>query len=473
MEIVHIASELAPVAKVGGLGDAIYGLSKALQKKGHRVRIFLPKYDTLDTSHLQDLKIIEKKFLVSEENISIQNTLYCAQHNGLEIFLLDTHHPLQYFNRGQIYGEADDPKRFLFFCKAISKLLLKEQKPPDIIHLHDWPAAGATLFLKDTIPTLFTIHNMEHQGVCSPSLLESLEIEYDESEIQDPTETDSVNLLKAGIKYSTRITTVSPTYLKEIQTPEYGFGLEKELILRKKNIRGILNGIDTTYWDPQKDPHLTKNYSAEDVTQGKRANKQKIQQKLSLEPQPEKPLVVSVTRLAPQKGPDLIHYGLEESAKLGAQFVLLGMASEKKIHLQFEELKKQHEANPNIAIFLSYDEALSHLLYAGSDMFFMPSIFEPCGASQMIALRYGSIPLVRATGGLKDSVQDSRYAKQPNGFTFNTPDNKGVLSLLERAFGLFFEKPKEWQELVQRAMKTDLSWDASAIKYLELYKQIM
>ncbi len=458
MDIVHIASELAPIAKVGGLGDVTYGLSKALVKKGHRVRVFLPKYDCLNYHLLEDLQILEKSFFVQEAGISIENTLWSARLHDIEVVFLETHHPKGYFLRGKIYGEKDDASRFLYFSKAISTYL--EKSPPDVVHLHDWPTAACTLFLEKVAKTVFTIHNMQHQGLCPLNALQAFGFSVDENAVRDLHDHEKLNLLRTAIQYSDVITAVSPTYAWEILTPEGGFGLDKELINHKKKLKGILNGIDTDYWDPHADPFLVQNYSMEDVTEGKRANKNHIQKHFMLPLAKQKPLVTAVTRLVSQKGPDLIQYGIEKTIELGGQFVLLGSTSDPNLQAQFRDLAN-HE---DVAIHMEYDEPLAHLLYAASDMFLMPSIFEPCGLTQMIALRYGSVPLVRATGGLKDTIKDSE-----TGFVFDIPDNKGVDSVLERAFETF-EKKDEWTPLIQNGMQADFSWNTSANHYLKLYQ---
>jgi len=467
VEIVHIASEFAPFAKVGGLGDAVAGLTGALVEKGHSVEVFLPKYDIIDTSILENLRKVDT-LLLFEQDEQITTTLWQASFRGVSLTLVD---PDPYFKEGKIYGNSDDTKAFLFFCKVVAKALSQREKSPDIFHAHDWMTGAALLFLeKPHEPkTLFTIHNLKYQGKCAPSYLEHLRLAYDEEVLSDPVNSEDLNLLKGGITFSDQTTAVSPSYAEEILSPDGGFGLEQFLTQNKTKITGVLNGIDTTYWDPNTDPSLISTYSAEAPLPGKLANKRYIQKTLGLTPSDTSPLVVSITRLVPQKGPDLIEYGIEKCAEIGGQFVLLGSCSDPETEKQFTELKRRFERDPHIAIHLGYDEKLSHLLFAASDMFFMPSLFEPCGLTQMIAMRYGSIPLAHATGGLKDTIFDPETSKEPNGFLFRVPDNKGVSSVLERAFSLFAEK-ESWNQLMLRGMEADLSWNASASKYLKLYK---
>jgi len=457
MDIVHIASEMAPIAKVGGLGDVIYGLSKSLVKKGHRVQVFLPKYDCIDYELVQDLKILHKELLVEEGKHQIANTLWSSTLEGLELIFVEPNHPGAYFERGCIYGQQDDNDRFLFFCKVCATFLAQDS--PKIVHLHDWPAAGAVLFLQSPLKTIFTIHNLQHQGRCAVFNLERLGIEIEDEKLRDHENGDDLNLMRGALAKSDVITTVSPTYRDEILTSEYGCGLEKDLFLYKKKLKGILNGIDTEYWNPETDRFLSETFTMETYPEGKRSNKVFVQRHLSLPPSPEKPLVTAITRLTSQKGPDLIYYGIEKTLEIGGQFALLGSPPDEEMRDLFIEWNAHHD----VAIRLDFDEALSHQLYAGADMLLMPSIFEPCGLAQMIAMRYGTVPLVRSTGGLKDTVKD-----EENGFSFDIPDNKGVASVLERAFETY--RTENWDPLVKRAGACDFSWDVSAEKYIEIYE---
>lgn len=459
MDIVHVAAEMAPFAKVGGLGDVLHGLSKAQVKQGHRVRVFLPKYDVIDFGALADLQVLEAQILIQEKQVSISNTLWSAKYDGIDLILVETHHPKEYFERGRIYGEKDDSQRFIFFSKVVSTYL--ERETSDIVHLHDWHTAACALFLEKKRTNIYTIHNMEYQGECSPSDLRDLGLAFEDAEICDPANTDQLNLLRAAIKKSQAITTVSPTYMQEILTPDCGCGLHKELQKNKKKLHGILNGIDTDYWNPETDPLLIEKYNLQNHEAAKKINKAHIQKHLNLPPSPA-PLIACITRLVPQKGPDLIHFGIEKTLELGGQFVLLGSCAS-------EETKKEFElftSNPNVHLHFDLDEPLAHLLYAGADFVLMPSIFEPCGLTQMIALRYGTVPLVRATGGLKDTVIDGE-----NGFTFDPPDNRGVSEVLEKGFKSF--QSTDFQKLIEKGMQADLSWEASASAYLTLYQKLI
>lgn len=454
MDIAHVASELAPFAKVGGLGDVITGLSRALAKAGHSVIIFLPKYDCMEYDQIEDLQVFLENFSVEENNIAIPNTLWSGKFGDLHLIFIEPHHPKAYFERGVIYGESDDNDRFLFFCKVASTYL--KDHLPDVVHLHDWPSAACSLFLKNVVRTVFTIHNLQHQGRCGPFNLERLGLSYEEDLMRDLEYSEALNLLKGAIYNSSIVTTVSPSYLKEILTPEEGCGLDGDLQKNKKKLHGILNGIDIDYWNPETDSQLEQQYGEDSWLEGKKLNKQHLQKKLGLE-ENNKPLVISVTRLVPQKGPDLLLYGAEKTIELGGQFAILG-SGEPEMEAEFEELSK----HPGIAVRIGYDEPLAHLFYAAGDMLLMPSIFEPCGLTQMIALRYGCVPLVRATGGLRDTITEGK-----NGFLFDVPDNKGVANVLEKAFSIY---PTEyWVDFVRHGMSSDFSWEKAAEKYLEIY----
>lgn len=457
MDIVHIASELAPIAKVGGLGDVIYGLSKALKRKGNKVTIMLPFYTCFDFSLIENLYSNEKLLNIKENKNIIPTKVFHGQYEGLNLILIDPIHPKGYFKREAVYGESDDIDRFLFFCKACITYLKKQT--PDVIHLHDWPTAGAALLAGNLAKIIFTIHNLQHQGWCSLHNLDKLDIKIEEKELNEYEHAETFNLIRGALSKSDVITTVSPTYCEEILSKEYGCGLEHDLKTYKYKLKGILNGIDTSYWNPTFDHHLTYKYQLESAHEGKALNKQQLLKDLGLK-QSKKPLVSSITRLVSQKGPDLILYGIKKTLELGGQFILLGSIPDKEFVKQLADYKN----HPNVACILIYNESLSHKLYAASDMLLMPSIFEPCGLAQLIAMRYGTIPLVRKTGGLKDTVKEGK-----TGFTFDTPDNKGIANLLERAFSTY--KTDKWPHYITNAMIQDFSWDASSQKYFDLYKK--
>lgn len=493
MYIVHIASELAPVAKVGGLADVVHGLSKELAKE-HQVEIILPKYDGLDPKHLKDLHIEQKELWITEGAAHYNNTVWSAQVDGLKTFFIEAHGPRTYFNRGKIYGCVDDIERFLYFCKAALEHLLKAGKKPDILHIHDWPTALIAPLYKERYSLLglkakaivFTIHNLRHQEKCPPQLLTSLGLPGEnyltKDKMQDPFFPKLINILKGGIVYADGVTTVSPTYEKEIKTPEGGCGLHEVLLESQSKLKGILNGIDETLWNPEKDPHLIKQYCThnidnpkklEAILQAKEENRKHLCFSLNMS-QEKRPLVASVTRLVLQKGPDLILHGLLKTLEKGGQFILLGSVFDPAMEEAFEEVKKTLSQNKNISIRLENDESLAHLIFASADMFLIPSIFEPCGLTQLIALRYGAVPLARLTGGLADTVFDvdtsSKPLDQRNGFTFEFPDSQGVDWALGRALECWKKDQPKWHTIMQQGMRYDFSWKNSAAEYLKVYR---
>ena len=492
MEIVHIASELTPLAKVGGLADVIHGLGKELSKRGCQVTIVLPKYDCMQEEHLKDLRV-EKEDLISFDGPDkIRNTIWSARVDGLHVLLIEPHHPKKFFNRGTIYGCPDDADRFCYFARAAMETLFKMGKSPDVIHAHDWPTAIVPLLYKHMYRALgfhaggcvLTLHNMQHQGKCSPETLSRIGLKGDAyllpDHMQDPLIAYDVNLLKGGIVYADKVTTVSPTYEKEILTIDGAFGLHETLNQHRHKLRGILNGIDEEFWNPEKDPYLTHHYPAgkaskANVLSGKRENKWELQKKLGLQ-ESDRPLVAAIARLVPQKSPDLIKHALFCTLELGGQFVLLGNTPIPSIHKEFEALQSDLKHHPDAVILMDKNEGIAHQIYAGSDLFLIPSRFEPCGLTQLIALRYGSIPIARLTGGLSDTIFDvdtsSHPLKQRNGFTFVHADFKEVGEALSRAITCYQTDRKKWESLMVSAMTSEHSWKKPAQQYLRIYQEI-
>ncbi len=487
MHIIHIASELAPIAKVGGLGDVLYGLSQELVRLKHTVEIILPKYDCLDFKLIENLKV-EVKELITPNHSS---TIWSGTYKGLKLLLVEPHHPEHFFHRGVIYGCADDLERFTHFSQITLAYLDHLQQPPDAVHLHDWPTALVSILAKqqkDPHNTLLTIHNLEHQGKCTPALLTEAGVDMGNSFIhnmlQDPTSPELCNLLKGGILASDAVTTVSPNYQKEILTVEGGCGLHESLILSQDKLTGILNGIDEHFWNPEFDPYLVASYNTHQVStqeqlkavlEGKQANRHHLATHVHLRAS-KRPLVASVTRLVPQKSPELIKAALLRTLEKGGQFILLGTTQIPEIKAEFVRLQTEYQDNPDIAILLDYDEALSHLIFAAADLFVIPSLFEPCGLTQLIALRYGAVPLARITGGLADTVFDIDSAAKPlkerNGFTFDFPDAQGLYWALDRALKYYEETPQLWHTLMMQGMNRDFSWKHTAPKYVEIYEKL-
>lgn len=491
MYIVHICTELAPIAKVGGLADVIYGLSKETVRNNHSVEILIPKYDCIDYTQLEHLKVDYRELWSFDGPNRYNNTVWSGSVGALKVLLLEPHHPNYYFARGTIYGCKDDIDRFVYFCRAALEYLFKSDKRPDVIHIHDWPTSLVATLCKDmyaalgfkTGGILLTLHNLEHQGKCSVHNLTRVGLRGENymtpEKMQDPYVPLTLNLLKGGIVYSDALNTVSPNYEKEIKTAVGGFGLDKTLLKYQDKMKGILNGIDEAFWNPETDSYLVANYNThspiiEKVLEGKAANKFQLRTHLGMDQAPL-PLVGCVTRLVSQKAPELIKRALIRTVEKGGQFILLGSASDAEMEKQFRELQKLYSKNKNVAIVLDKDEALAHLFYAAADIFAIPSIFEPCGLTQMISLRYGAVPIARATGGLVDTVFDVDTSKLPeserNGFVFEFPDASGVDWALDRALA-YWKDPKKWQSIMLNGMRRDLSWRKEAYQYFDLYEKL-
>lgn len=489
LHMVHIAAEMAPVAKVGGLGDVVAGLGKALQKKGHLVEIILPKYDCMDYSRVKNLKVLDMQIDSYFDGQLFKNKVWLGTVEGLPVYFIEPHHPAKFFWRGQFYGEGDDFRRFTFFSRAALEFLLQSGKKPDIIHCHDWQTAFVAPMYWDiyapqglnSARIAFTCHNFEYQGKESATALASCGLDVQQlnrpDRMQDNFRHDRVNAVKGGIVFSNIVTTVSPTYAEEVRASEGGRGLHLTLAAHSKKFFGILNGIDTEAWDPSTDPLLDFQYSANDL-KGKAENKAALRKFLGLAASDARiPLVGCITRIVPQKGVHLIRHAIYRTLECGGQFVLLGFSPVPHIQREFEGIANQFCEHPSIRLILKYDEVLSHYIYGASDIFVIPSIFEPCGLTQMIAMRYGSIPVARRTGGLNDSVFDvddeTIPAKVRNGFTFFAADEQGLNHALDRAITYYRKKANWWQELVKKVMTIDFSWDSSATQYEELYEKAL
>ncbi|KAF8727373.1 hypothetical protein HU200_018975 [Digitaria exilis] len=485
LHIVHIAAEMAPVAKVGGLADVISGLGKALQKKGHLVEIILPKYDCMQHNQINNLKVLDAVVQSYFEGNTFANKIWTGTVEGLPVYFIEPQHPGKFFWRAQYYGEHDDFKRFSYFSRVALELLYKSGKKVDIIHCHDWQTAFVAPLYWDVYANLgfnsaricFTCHNFEYQGTAPAQDLAYCGLDVEHLDRPDRMRDNShgrINVVKGAIVYSNIVTTVSPTYAQEVRS-EGGRGLQDTLKIHSKKFVGILNGIDTDTWNPSTDRFLKVQYSASDLY-GKSANKAALRKQLKMSSaHASQPLVGCITRLVPQKGVHLIRHAIYKTAELGGQFVLLGSSPVPNIQREFEGIVDQFQNNNNIRLLLKYDDALSHMIFAASDMFIVPSLFEPCGLTQMIAMRYGSVPVVRKTGGLNDSVFDFDDESIPmqlrNGFTFLKADEQGFDSALERAFNYYHRKPEVWKQLVQKDMKIDFSWDNSASQYEDIYQR--
>ena len=490
MQIVHITSELAPLAKAGGLGDMIQGLCNVLSEK-NEVSIFLPFYDVIDRSKLKNLKKLPITLMTYENFNPVENSLFHTSERGVNIYLFKSHGEKKYFERGKIYGEKDDIERFLHFCFVSLQFLLKQGKQIDILHLHDWITGACAPLYKERFQSLglkigkviTTIHNMCYQGATKGTsfLQMGLPIKnlLTHEKMQDPKKSDNLNLLKGAISYSDALTTVSPTYAKEI-IENWGFGLAPFLKRHQGKLKGILNGIDTTFWNPETDPYLKKNYlpdfsQYEKVFSAKKENSLALSKKTGLK-NTAQPLFACITRLVKQKGPDLIRYAIDSVLQKGGRFVLLASTPEESFREEFLKLQHTYEKNPSIFFHFGFDEELAHLTFSAADALIVPSLFEPCGLTQLIAMHYGTIPIVHAVGGLKDTVFDIDEIgvcdRKRNGYTFCSPTQEGILVSIDRAFNHFFHDRDKWLLMLKNGLSTDVSWGASALAYLDFYQAV-
>lgn len=469
MYIVHLSAELAPVAKVGGLGDVLHGLSRELVRQGHQVELILPRHASLPESILTPL---DQELLCPFGGSAIQTRVWHAEVDGLSAYFIE---PLErdLFPRSQIYGYPDDIERYTYFSRAALEFLKATGRRPDILHLHEWQTALAAPLYRDLFQgeaaIALTIHNLAYQGQCSPYDLDRVGLSGHDyltpERLQDDETSTLVNLMKGGIVYADRVNTVSPTYAQELLHRVHHHGLESTLIRLQEKFCGILNGIDTDTWNPKKDRFLFANYSASDLS-GKAENKRKVQEALGLTVC-DRPLISVVSRLDMQKGIPLIQHALRQTVGLGGQFIILGAPSTARIEEEFTQLREELRENPNVAIKLGHSEELAHQIFAASDFIFAPSLFEPCGLIQMIAMQYGAIPIVRKTGGLADTVEENR-----TGYLFEKPDNKEVNLVLDRAVATYQNDRKRSVEIALHGMEQDQSWKGPAAHYVELYRAI-
>lgn len=475
MQIVFASAECAPFVKTGGLGDVAGSLPAALVRAGAEVIVMVPKYATIKDEYKAQMEHFSD-FYVS---LGWRNE-YCGleklEHDGVTYMFIDNE---RYFARDYPYGFFDDGERFAFFSKAITESLqhLPAGFECDILHCNDWQTALAPVFLRefyqglplyDRVKTVFSIHNVAFQGQFSDTVMEDIlgvaHIPAAASQLR--CDACSINYMLGALRYADAITTVSPTYANEIQTPEFGEGLDSVLRERSYALQGILNGIDVAGFDPATDKRIAANYTVDDRG-GKAVCKAKLQEELGLEVRDDRPLMVMVTRLTRQKGLDLVMYALDRILAGGVQVAVLGTGDR-----DYEDgLRYFQDKYPGtMAARIEFDPALSQRMYAAADMFLMPSKFEPCGLSQIIAMRYGTLPIVRETGGLKDTVIPyNEFTGEGTGFSFSTFNGDEMGDAVFRAARLFWDNRDAWNQLVTQAMSQDFSWTRSADKYLDLY----
>ncbi len=475
MQIVFASAECAPFVKTGGLGDVAGSLPAALVRAGAEVIVMVPKYATIKDEYKAQMEHFAD-FYVS---LGWRNE-YCGleklEHDGVTYMFVDNE---RYFARDYPYGFFDDGERFAFFSKAITESLqhLPEGFECDILHCNDWQTALAPVFLRefyqglplyDRVKTVFSIHNVAFQGQFSDTVMEDIlgVAHIPAAATQLRCDACSINYMLGALHYADAITTVSPTYAGEIQTPEFGEGLDGVLRERSYALQGILNGIDVASFDPATDKRIAANYTVEDRS-GKAVCKAKLQEELGLEVRDDRPLMVMVTRLTRQKGMDLVMYALDRILAGGVQVAVLGTGDR-----DYEDgLRYFQDKYPGtMAARIEFDPALSQRMYAAADMFLMPSKFEPCGLSQIIAMRYGTLPIVRETGGLKDTVVPyNEFTGEGTGFSFTNFNGDEMGDAVFRAARLFWDNRDAWNQLVTQAMSQDFSWTRSADKYLDLY----
>jgi len=472
MNIMFVSSEANPFAKSGGLGDVIGTLPKELSKRGINASIIIPLYKPIKEKYASRLKLIDK-FNVQLAWRSQYCGIFTIKENNVDYYFIDNEH---YFFRDVYYGHYDDGERFAFFSKAAIEAVRHIKKRTDIIHCSDWQTALIPIYLKTLyaqdkdfirIKTVFSIHNIEYQGKFNPYITgDVLGLSYeDEQLIKDG---DSVNLMKGAIKTSDAITTVSTSYAMELRDPFFASGLHRTIAEYSFKLRGIINGIDTSEYDPEKDKYLPFRFSV-DKMQGKHKNKEALQKELGLEVNPDIPIVSMVTRLVSHKGVDLVQRVYDEIMALGVQLVIIGTGDSGYEH--FFAWKAGHYEGRSVMLNF-FSAQMAHKIYASSDLFLMPSKSEPCGLSQMIASRYGTVPIVREAGGLKDSIEPfNPVTGKGNGITFMSFDAYDMLDAIKRSLQIYSD-PKMWKTLTKNAMKKDFSWNGPVEEYINLYKEL-
>jgi starch synthase len=476
MKILVVASEAAPFAKTGGLADVVGSLPRALRQLGHDVRVILPCYQAIEEQGFS-LRKGRKSVEVVIDGVAHKGLLRQSTVDGVTVYFIENR---EFFQRSGLYGDGtgdypDNALRFGFFCRAVLEFLRRLDFRPDVLHLNDWQSSLIPVLLRTELKndpfysamgTVLTIHNLGYQGLFPRQTLAALRLDPALFDMEKMEYFGKISFLKGGIIYADRLNTVSESHCREIQTPELGFGLDGLLRKRSKDLTGILNGIDHKIWDPELDSNLPVSYSAGDL-RGKASNKRALQKELGLA-NTGSPLVAMVTRLDSQKGLDLVEEAWDALLALDLQFVLLGTGDAK--HREFFAARRDRYPG-QVAIHLKFEEPLARRIYAGSDLFLMPSRYEPCGLGQMIALRYGTLPLVRRTGGLADTVIDAEEnPAAANGFSFIDYSAPALLGTLARALQFYGDR-RVWLRMVRRAMASDFSWARSAEHYLELYRQ--
>ena len=488
-KILFVTSEVVPFIKTGGLADVSAALPQTLAEMGHEVRIVVPKYGAVDDRKYKIHEVVRLKDLTvkigdKEVMFSLKSCFLPGQRVRVQIYFLDNH---DYFgNRNSLYTDPmngkdykDNDERFILLNLSVFELIQKLGWIPDLIHCNDWQCGLIPAYLKNLykddeqfsgFKTLFTIHNLAYQGVFPASVFKKTGLPSNLNSSKGIIHDGKVNFMKSGLMFADVINTVSGTYAQEIRTSkELGEGLKDILSKRKKDLYGIINGIDTKLWNPEKDKHLLKKYSAKNL-EGKKVNKKALLERFNLEHKEDTPVLGLISRLYDSKGIDLVQKIFNDLMKMDVQMILLG-TGDPKLHAFFDKMNKKYKNK--FAAYLGFNDDLAHLIEGGADIFLMPSRYEPCGLNQMYSLKYGTVPVVRKTGGLADTVvKFNEKTGEGNGFMFDKYDPKEFLKEVKRAVKVFKNK-EAWIKIMKTGIKSDFSWNSSAKKYIDLYKTII
>jgi starch synthase len=476
MKILFVASEAHPFIKTGGLGDVAYALPKALRRLGIDIRVILPKYSEIKEEFRKKMLTLDT-FNVPVGWRNQYGGLQYLEYDGIPFYFIDNEY---YFKRANAYGFGDDAERFAYFDRAVLEAINHMiDFTPDIIHLNDWHTGMIAPIMKEhfshhprfsNIKTIFTIHNLQYQGIFGREILgDMLALSDDYFSEERLKYHDGISFMKGGLNFSNKITTVSNSYAEEIKTPFYGEGLHGLLQVRNHDLSGIVNGIDTELFNPLEDKELAFNFDHNSIER-KSKNKAELQKALNLPVNENIPMIGMVTRLASQKGIDLLSHIIEELLHENLQLVVLGTGEQK-----YEDMLKYYASvcPDKLSANITFNNTLAKRIYASSDMFLMPSLFEPCGIGQLLALRYGTLPIVRETGGLKDTVMSfNEYTNEGNGFSFANYNAHEMLFTIKRALG-YYDNKQVWGNLVKKAILEDNSWKKSALEYKNLYTTIL
>ena len=476
-KVLFVSFESLPFVKTGGLADVVYALPKALNKEEFEVRVVMPMFKTIKEKYYEGMKYLDHIY-VHSGFINEEANIYSYINEGIEYLFIEND---TFFNRDGVYGYHDDAARFSFYNVAVLEMMIKMDYYPDICHEHDYHSAVLPALCKirynaiesiRNIKHILTIHNLAYQGEYDKQVLfDYLAFDYYYYENGDLRFNDYCNFMKIGIVFADYITTVSKTYAQEIQTPEYGNNLDIILRYRHDDLYGIVNGIDTDSFNPFTDEAIHHKYNLKNYITGKRENKRSLQYQLGLNDQPDTLLIGMVSRLTFQKGADIFLGAIQEILRHNVQVAVLG-TGESKHEYSFKMLEQENKGR--FVYYCGYNEALAHSMYAGLDMLLMPSLFEPCGISQLISMRYGTLPLVRETGGLKDTVEPlNEYTMSGTGFSFTDYSSNDLLKVFNYAYEQYYDYPERWKMLIKNAMRYDVSFDKSAREYEDLYRKVL